>query len=103
MSSIDIEGDILDSFHIAFQYDKWAIDPKHVSMRVEEEVNDRLHVCRKLRKTYAVYVVIAELAGDRDAISQRQASQNQERFFDQCEARNGSWKTAEASGSNCLL
>lgn len=86
MSKIDIDGNVLDSFHIAFYHDKWAIDPKHISMRIEEELYDRLHVCRKLKKTYAVYVVIAELEGDRDAISQRQESQNQERFLHQRQA-----------------
>lgn len=74
MSKVEVDGNVLDTFHIAFCHDKWAIDPKHISMRIEEELHERLHVCNKLKKTYAVYVVIAELEGDRDAIGQRKES-----------------------------
>lgn len=86
MSKIDIAGNVLDSFHIAFQHDKWAIDPRVISMRIEEELDERLHVCNKLKKTYAVYVVIVELEGDSDAISQRQESPFEERFLHQRQA-----------------
>lgn len=81
MSKIDIDGNILDSFHIAFYHDKSTIDPKYVSMGIEEELYDRLHVCRELKKAYVVYVLIAELEGDNDAISQRQESKNEERVL----------------------
>jgi hypothetical protein len=81
MSKIEIDGNVLDSFNVAFYHDKWAIDPKHISMKIEEELHERLHVCRKMNKTYAVYVVIAELEGDRDAVSQRKESEDEERFF----------------------
>ncbi len=81
MSNLDIEGTVLDSFNIAFRHDNWAIDPKHISMRIEEELHERLHVCNKLNKTYAVYVVIAELEGDRDAIGQRKEGEDAQGFW----------------------
>lgn len=85
MNKIDIDGNVLDSFHISY-HDKWGIDLNHISMRVEQELYERLNVYRKLKKNYAVYVVIAEIEGDRDAISQRKESQKQERFLHQRQA-----------------
>lgn len=71
---VDIEGNILDSFHIAFQHNQWAIDPKILAMKIEHELHDRLFICRKLNKTYVVNVVISELEGDDDAISKGKES-----------------------------
>ena len=71
---LEADGNLLDSFNVAFCHDKWLIDPKLIAKTIEEELHDRLHVCRKLHSNYAVYVVIAELEGDRDAVSQGKES-----------------------------
>lgn len=81
MSKINLEGNILDSFHVSFCHDRWAIDPKDIAMSIEEQLHERLHVCRKMHKNYAVYVLIAELDGDDDAVSQRKQSQDEEGFL----------------------
>ncbi len=81
MSKINVPGNLLDSFHIAFCHDKWAIDALLIASKIEEELHDRLHVCRKLNKTYVVNVLITELEGERDAISQRKESEDEERIL----------------------
>jgi len=81
MSSHRIEGYLLDAFNLAFHHDKWAIDPRPIVNRIGEELEDRLYVCRKLNKTYVVHVLITELEGDRNAISQRKEGEIEEGFL----------------------
>ncbi len=86
MPSHEIEGTLLDSFNIAFYQDKWAIDPVALGFKVAEEVADRMTVCNKFKRTYVISVLITELEGDKDAISQRKESEDTKGVLGECAA-----------------
>lgn len=81
MSKIDIEGNVLDSFNVSFCHDRWAIDPQPIIKGIAQQLQERLYVCNKKNKAYAIYVVIADLEGDEDAISERKEVPEQKRFW----------------------
>ncbi len=81
MPSLEIEGELLDSFNIAWQTPK-PIDVTHksISMEVAYVLEGKLAELIKPHKTYVVSVIITKLE-NRNAVSQRKEGEDEERIL----------------------
>lgn len=61
MTMHEIDGDLLDSFNIAFYQENYFIEPKVISKAIEKQLEEKLKICNKLKKNYAVFVLINQL------------------------------------------